>query len=68
MVFHFLGHSPHFAGTIIMVLLIMVMCYLWIRPTLHARHVVEGFMRYALMGCSLMAVLTTATLAQNVQL
>ena len=53
-------------GSIFIALLALGICWLSIRPTLHARHVVERFMRYALIGSSLIAILTTVGIVFSV--
>lgn len=53
-------------GAILLAIVSLVICWLLIRPALKARHIVEGFTRYVLMGSSLIAILTTLGIVLSV--
>jgi len=53
-------------GSILLAILAVVACYFIIKPALRARHVVEGFIRYALIASSMIAILSTVGIVFSV--
>ncbi len=53
-------------GALFLVVVAIVVCWFVIRPALRARHIVEGFIRYALIASSLIAILTTVGILLSV--